>query len=103
MNRFEQQAEQTRRAALRTSLLLWIVGGILLIGALALLGVSGGAPQKFWTGAGIAIAVMLLILRQAGRRLRMGSSRAVKPDERSMLQLDQLPESQSGTSADTRP
>jgi hypothetical protein len=101
MNRFEQQAEQTRRAALRTSLMLWSVGGILLVGALALLGVSGGAPQRFWTGAGIAIAVMLLILRQASRRLRSGGSRTVKPDEQSMLHLDQLPESRSGNSSNT--
>src|SRR4051794_26471596 len=103
MNRFEQQAEQTRRASLRTSLMLWSVGGILLVGALALLARSGGAPQRFWTGAGITIAVLLLILRQAGRRLRSGGSRPVKPDEQSMLHLDQAPESPSGSPIDRQP
>jgi amino acid transporter len=88
MNRFERQAEQTRRASLRNSLLLWSAGGILLIGALALLGYSGGAPRGFWSTAGIVAAVLLLIVRQLGRRLKSGGSRGAKPDEKSMLHLD---------------
>ena len=88
MNRYERQTEETRRAALRNSLLLWSTSGILLIGALALLGYSGGAPQRFWTSAGIVIAILLLVIRQLGRRLKSGRSRAAKPDDQSMLHLD---------------
>jgi hypothetical protein len=88
MNRFEQQAEQTRRSSLRNSMLLWSIGGILLVGILALLGYSTGANQEFWKGAAIVVAVLLLILRQVGRRLRSSNAKAVKPDEKSMLHLD---------------
>jgi membrane protein implicated in regulation of membrane protease activity len=88
MNRYERQTEQTRRASLRNSMLLWSAGGILLIGALALLGYSSGAPQRFWTWAGILVAALLLVLRRLGRRLKSGKSRAAKPDEQSMLHLD---------------
>jgi 4-hydroxybenzoate polyprenyltransferase len=88
MNRFEQQAERSRRASLSNSLLLWSAAGILLIAALALLGYSGGAPQGFWKTAAIVVAVLLLIVRQVGRRLKTNRSRAAKPDEQSMLHLD---------------
>jgi len=88
MNRFEQSAERERRSNLRLSLLALSLAGILLVGALALLGYSGGAPQTFWTRAAIAVAVLMLLLRQLTRRLKSGRSRAVKPDEQSMLHLD---------------
>jgi len=88
MKRFERQAEQTRRAGLRNSMLLWSAGGILVIAALALLGYSSDAPQRFWTWAGILVAALLLILRRLGSRLKSGKSRAAKPDEESMLHLD---------------
>lgn len=88
MNRFEQQAERTRRTLLRNSMLLWSIGGILLVGILVLLGYSSGANQEFWKGAAIVIAVLLLILRQVGRRLRPNTAKAVKPDEKSMLHLE---------------
>jgi hypothetical protein len=88
MNRYERQTEQTRRASLRNAMLLWSAGGILLVGILALLGYSSGAPQRFWTWAGIGVAVLLLVIRQVGRRLKSGGSRAAKPDERSMLHLE---------------
>ena len=87
MNRFEQNAERQRRSSLRLSMMLLSLGGILLVGALALLGVSGGAPQTFWTRAAIAVAVLLLLLRQVMRRLKTSRSRAAKPDEQSMLHL----------------
>lgn len=69
-------------------MLLWSIGGILLIAILALLGYSSGASQGFWKGAAIVIAVLLLILRQVGRRLRSNTAKAVKPDEKSMLHLE---------------
>jgi amino acid transporter len=88
MNRFEKQAEQQRRSSLQSALLMWSAGGILLVGALAILGISGGAPQSFWTRAAIVVAILLLVLRQVGRRLKKGRSGAVKPDEQSMLHLE---------------
>jgi membrane protein implicated in regulation of membrane protease activity len=88
MNRFERQAEEIRRASLRNSLLLWSAGGILLIGALALLGYSGGAPQGFWRTAGVVVAILLLVVRLLGRRLKRGRSRAAQPDKQSLIHLD---------------
>ena len=88
MNRFEQNAERERRSSLRLSLLVLSLGGILVVGALALLGYSGGAPQSFWTRAAIGLAILMLILRQVTRKLKSGRARAVKPDEQSMLHLD---------------
>ena len=69
------------------SLLLLTLGGILLVGALAILGYSSGAPQAFWTRAAIGVAILLLILRQVGRRLGRRRSKDVKPDDQSMLHL----------------
>jgi 4-hydroxybenzoate polyprenyltransferase len=88
MNRFERQSEQTRRRSLQNSMLLWSTGGILLIAVLALLGYSGGANQEFWKGAAVVVAIFLLIVRQVGRRIKAGRSKAAKPDDRSMLHLD---------------
>jgi hypothetical protein len=88
MNRFERQTEETRRASLRSSMMLWSIGGVLLVSALALAGYSGGAPQRFWSWAGIVIAILLLVLRVVSRRLKTGKSRAAKPDEQSMLHLE---------------
>jgi len=87
MNRFEKQTERQRRSSLGVSLLLLTLGGILLVGALAILGYSSGAPQAFWTRAAIGVAILLLILRQVGRRLGRRRSKDVKPDDQSMLHL----------------
>ena len=87
MNRFEKQTERQRRSSLGVSLLLLTLGGILLVGALAILGYSSGAPQAFWTRAAIGVAILLLILRQVGRRLGRRRAQDVKPDDQSMLHL----------------
>jgi membrane protein implicated in regulation of membrane protease activity len=87
MNRFEKQTERQRRSSLGVSLLLLTLGGILLVGALAILGYSSGAPQAFWTRAAIGVAILLLILRQVGRRLGRRRSKDVKTDDQSMLHL----------------
>jgi membrane protein implicated in regulation of membrane protease activity len=88
MNKFEQQAQEQRRSTLRMSMLLWSIGGVLLVAALALLGFSSSAPQGFWKGAAITVAIFVLILRLAGRRLKSRRSRAVKIDEQSRLHLE---------------
>lgn len=88
MNRFERQAEQTRRASLQSSLLMWSAGGVLVVGALALLGYSSGAPRNFWSRSAVAVAILLLVVRQLGRRLKSTRKNVVKPDQQSMLHLD---------------
>ncbi len=88
MNRFEHQVQRQRRSTLRLSLLLLSLGALLVAGALAVLGLSGGAPQTFWTRAAIGVAILLLLLRQVGRRLRTSRTGASKPDEQSMLHLE---------------
>jgi hypothetical protein len=88
MNRYERQAEQTRRASLQSSLLMWSAGGLLVVAALALLGYSSGAPRNFWSRSAVVVAILLLVVRQLGRRLKSNRKNVVKPDEQSMLHLD---------------
>lgn len=88
MNRFEDQTERQRRSSLRMSVVLLTLGGVLLVAALAILGYSSGAPQSFWTRAAVGVAILLLVLRQVGRHLGRKRSKAVKPDDQSMLHLE---------------
>jgi hypothetical protein len=88
MNKFEQQAQEQRRSTLRMSMVLWSVGGALLIVALAIAGFSSSAPQAFWKDAAIAVAFFVLILRQVTRRLRSRRRREIKVDEQSKLHLE---------------
>ena len=90
MNRYEQQAEQTRRNSLRNSLLLWSISGILLVAALAILGYASNASDGFWKGGAVVLVVFVLVFRQVGRRFaaKRSTRSAAKPDEQSMLHLD---------------
>ena len=88
MNKFEQQAQEQRRSTLRMSMVLWSIGGALLIVALAIAGFSSSAPQGFWKDAAIAVAFFVLILRQVTRRLRSRRPREIKIDEQSKLHLE---------------
>ena len=78
MNRYERQTGQAPRS-LRNSMLLWSAGGILLIGALALLGIrvtrrnGSGHGREFGGGAaagsapvGQAIEVRQIASRKTG-------------------------------------
>lgn len=88
MNRYEQRAEQQRRAALRSSMSVWTAGLALIAVALMILILSGSAPAGFASKAAIAIAIVFLILRQVSRRLKGKAPRAAQPDPRSTLKLD---------------
>ena len=88
MNRYEQRAEEQRKAALRFSLMLWTAGIALLVVLLLIVGLSSSAPPRFFSKAAIAAAILLLVLRQLSRRLRGGRPRAAQPDPRSTLKLD---------------
>jgi hypothetical protein len=88
MNQYEQRAEQQRRAAMRFSMMIWTAGLALVVVVVLILGLSNSAPHSFFSKAAIAAAILLLILRQLGRRLRGRGSRAAQPDPRSTLKLD---------------
>jgi hypothetical protein len=88
MNKYELRAEQQRRAALRTSLMLWTAGIAFVVVVFLILGLSNSAPPRFFSRGAIAAAVLLLILRQLSRRLRGRTSRAAEPDPQSTLKLD---------------
>jgi hypothetical protein len=88
MNKYEQRAEQERKAALRFSLMLWTAGIALVVVLLLILGLSNSAPSGFFSKGAIAAAVLLLVLRQLSRRLRRSGPRAAQPDPRSTLKLD---------------
>ena len=89
MNRYEERAEQQRRAALRFSMMIWTAGIALVVVVLVILGLSTSAPSGFFSRGAIVAAVLLLVFRQISRRLRgRRGSRAAEPDPRSRLNLD---------------
>lgn len=88
MNRYEQRAEQQRRAALRVSMMIWTAGIALVVVVLLILGLSSAAPPRFFSRIAIGVAILLLILRQIGRRLKGKGPRAAQPDPRSRLNLN---------------
>lgn len=88
MNKYEQRAAGQRGPALRTSMTLWSAAGALVIVVLLILGLSSSAPSSYFTKAALVGAILLLILRQLGRRLKGRASRAAEPDPLSKLNLD---------------
>ena len=87
MNKYEERARQERKAALRFSMMIWAAGAALIVVVVLILGLSSSAPPRYWSRAGIVLAVLLLILRQVARRLRSKAPRAAQPDPRSRLNL----------------
>jgi membrane protein implicated in regulation of membrane protease activity len=88
MNKYEQRAAQERKAALRSSIRIWTAGAALIGVAIAVLVVSSSAPSRSWSKSVILIAVLLLVLRQVGRRSKNKRSRVAEPDPQSRLKLD---------------
>ncbi len=88
MNKYEQRAEQQRKAALRFSMMIWTAGIALVVVVLLILGLSSSAPPRFFSRTAIGVAILLLILRQIARRLKGKGPRAAQPDPRSKLKLD---------------
>lgn len=87
MNRYERQAEQQRRASLRSSMSVWTAVLALAAVVLVIIGLSGSASSQFLSRAAIGLAILLLVLRQLSRRLKGKSPRAAEPDPRSTLKL----------------
>ena len=88
MNRYEERAARERRAAMKSSMTMWTAGIALVVVVLLILGLSSSASPSFFSRAAIAIAVLLLVLRQITRRMRRGSPRGAEPDPKSRLNLD---------------
>jgi hypothetical protein len=88
MNRYEEQAEQQRRGALRFSMMIWTAGIALVVVVILIVGLSSSAPSNFFSRAAIVAAILLLVFRQLSRRLRKGRSRAIEPDPQSRLNLN---------------
>jgi Kef-type K+ transport system membrane component KefB len=87
MNKYEKRTQQDRKAALRASVIAATIGVALIAIALVILGISNSAPLGFYKKAAIAVVVLLLILRQVGRRLKRKWGGPAKPDEKSQLKL----------------
>jgi hypothetical protein len=83
--KFEQRAQQERRAGLRLGLLLSMCGLGLIVAIVAFVGAAGSGSSTYWRVAAAGAAVLLLILRQLSRRLNR--SGAPKADPQSMLNL----------------
>jgi hypothetical protein len=88
MNKYEQRALQERKAALRSSMMIWTAGTALVVVAIAILGLSSSASPRFFSKSAIVVAILLLVLRQVSRRLRSKKPRAAEPDPQSRLKLD---------------
>ncbi len=87
MNKYEEQASQQRKAALRSSMSVWTAGISLIVVALVILGLRGSAPPDYFYKGALAVAVVLLLLRQVSRRLKSKVPRAARPDPKSKLKL----------------
>jgi hypothetical protein len=87
MNKYELRAEQQRKAALRFSMMLWTAGLALIVVVLAILGLSTSAPRGYFSKTAIALAILLLVLRQVMRRMKGRTPRAAQPDPKSQLKL----------------
>ena len=88
MNKYEERAEQQRRAGLRFSMTMWTAGLALIVVVLVILGVSSSGGPRLAPGAAIVLAVLLLVFRQLARRLKTKGSRAARPDPKSTLKLN---------------
>jgi hypothetical protein len=88
MNKFEVRAREERKAQVRSSMTLWTAGLVLVAVALAIIGLSSGAPRQFWSKAGIVLAILLLLFRQMARRMRGRTPKAAQPDPQSRLNLN---------------
>lgn len=87
MNKYEEQARQQRKAALRWSMSVWTAGLALIVVALLILGLRGSADPGYFYKAALGVAAVLLILRQVARRLKRNGPRASRPDPKSTLKL----------------
>jgi protein-S-isoprenylcysteine O-methyltransferase Ste14 len=87
MNKYEQRADRERKAVLRNSMMLGTAGVALLVVVLLIVGLSSSAPPRFFSVTAIAVALVLLVLRQLSRRLKGKTPRAARPDPRSTLKL----------------
>ncbi len=88
MNRYEQQAAQQRNRTLRFSVMLWTAGAAGIIVIFAVLGLSSDAPREFWKRGAIVVAILLLILRQVTRRIKVANPKSAQPDPQSRLNLE---------------
>jgi len=87
MNKYEEQARQQRKAALRSSMSVWTAGLSLIVVALVILGFRSEAPPEYFYKGALAVAAVLLLLRQVARRLKTSVPRAARPDPKSTLNL----------------
>lgn len=86
MNKYEKRAQQDRKAALRRAMMAATIGLVLIAIALVILGMSSSQSLAFYQKIAIGIIVLLLILRQIGRRMKR-KSKGPAPDEKSQLKL----------------
>ena len=93
MNKYEQRADQERKASMRFSMTMWTAALALVVVVLLILGLnsglnSSGGFSRLTPGAAIILAVLLLVFRQLSRRLKTKGSRAAQPDPKSQIKLN---------------
>jgi uncharacterized protein YhaN len=87
MNKHEQQAARQRQAALRSSMSLWTAGLFLVAVVIFIAGIRESAPPDFFYKAAIAMAVLMLVIRQVSKRMKSSGPRSARPDPKSTLKL----------------
>lgn len=88
MNKYERGAEEQRRSTIKSSMTMGSAGVALLAVVLIIVGLNSSAPQTFFSRSAVGLAIVLLVLRQLGRRSRGKSPRAAQPDPESALHLN---------------
>lgn len=84
----QTQTERERAASVRSSTMFWTAGAGLVVVVFAILGFAASAPREYWYRGAIVVAVLLLLLRQLSRRLRLRNPKSAQPDPLSKLNLD---------------
>jgi hypothetical protein len=87
MNKYEEQASLQRQTTLRSSMSVWTACLALVVVALLIIGFKESAPPDYFYKGAIAVAVLMLLLRQVARRLKTNGPRAARPDPKSTLKL----------------
>ena len=88
MNKYEKRAQAERKSVLRWSMSLGGAGLAIIILGVLILWLNSHGPVSYSGKVVVGIAVVLLVLRVAGRILSRGLPKAAQPDPKSVIKLD---------------
>ena len=88
MQRSDHHINSSRKATGKATRSLWTAGLALIVVIVVIAQLNGSLDRSDYARVGVALAVLLLVVRQINRRSRGKGPRAAEPDSRSALHLD---------------